>query len=502
MADFGGPPVANQINTPNMQTLSGMMNVMQQQQNLQTGQFHQQEAEAGAQNQQQQMAERQTLQKMMLTGQDPDGNPIKDPNTGEVSPVALSAAVNKYMPLTGQDVIQHVVKSMDDRLKLNDSVRQLGQNYRNDLSGIIGAAIKTDANASDIGSKLDDYASQNPAAAQTVAMAKQNLQHLPDVSSVQDPALQAQLQAAHDKKLLNIQQTFLPASTVAAEQQPAMTGVTTPGGKFQPVQTNPLSAVPMGSAGPATQQGIAPQVYTNAAGQPVFLGAGPSPIAAASPGGANTPFPANYNVQGMQSATANMTNHFDSLNAAAQSMPLTTALTKTIQGLAPTAFTGVGGDKKQYTAGLMNALGIGDKFTGNSQTDTNLMNKAMAQLNISTPAGTDAARALVEAGQPNSHMNQAAIQEAAGTIAGQVKMNVAERNFLNSTRYENGGAGDPQAYQQGRQWFEQNADPRIWQYEDLMKNNPAQAKAFIARQPDKADLITKTQALAGAGFFK
>ena len=195
-----------------------------------------------------------------------------------------------------------------------------------------------------------------------------------------------------------------------------------------------------------------------------------------------------------------MSDHFTGLNASAQSLPLVTGLTKTIEGLAPSAFTGPGGDKKQYMAGILRGFHI--NATGDAQTDTNLLNKAMAQLNISTPAGTDAARALVEAGQPNSHMDPDAIKEAAGTLRGQVMMNQAERNFLQTTRLSNRGAGDPQAYQEGRQQFEASADPRIWQYQDLAKSNPAAARAFIARQPDKADLVRKAGALEQMGFFR
>jgi hypothetical protein len=81
-------------------------------------------------------------------------------------------------------------------------------------------------------------------------------------------------------------------------------------------------------------------------------------------------------------------------------------------------------------------------------------------------------------------------------------MNVAERNYLNNIRYANGGAGDPAQYQQARQQFEANADPRIWQYEELKRTDPAGAKKFIQRQPDIADLAKKAGALEQAGIFK
>ena len=99
-------------------------------------------------------------------------------------------------------------------------------------------------------------------------------------------------------------------------------------------------------------------------------------------------------------------------------------------------------------------------------------------------------------------MDADAIKEAAGTIRGQVLMNTAERNFLGSTRYQNGGAGNPQGYQQQRQQFEGAADPRIWQYEDLLKTNKKAAASFIQRQPDKAGLVQQTTALQQMGLFK
>ena len=99
-------------------------------------------------------------------------------------------------------------------------------------------------------------------------------------------------------------------------------------------------------------------------------------------------------------------------------------------------------------------------------------------------------------------MDKNAILEAAGTVASQLKMNVAERNFLSSIRTANGGTGDAPKYQQARQFFEQNADPRIWQYEDLKRASPAAANAFINRQPDGGDLANKADALTKAGFFQ
>jgi len=506
MPDFGGAPVATNVDTgKGVQTLSDLMGLQQKQigiqqakQTLQTGQALQASAQAQAQQNQQAMGERQLLQSSMQNGKDPDGNPLVGAN-GDADPVALTKFATKYLPMTGQDVVQNIVKTQDTRLKLADSARQLGQNYKNDLAGIIRSSMGDQNTPADapgvIQSKIDAYVQQQgpnaPAAlTQAASYSKSLLQNLGD--HVPD--------AKTKSSLLHLAQQFEPTAAVAGTQAPAIGSVTGPGGGAQPVQLNPLSPLPMGATGPEVKTGVAPGIVMDLQGQPHYIGGAAGLGGGAAGGAAPSPWPTPAGVQAQSGVAKDMSDHFTGLNASAQSLPLVTGLTKTIEGLAPSAFTGPGGDKKQYMAGILRGFHI--NATGDAQTDTNLLNKAMAQLNISTPAGTDAARALVEAGQPNSHMDPDAIKEAAGTLRGQVMMNQAERNFLQTTRLSNRGAGDPQAYQEGRQQFEASADPRIWQYQDLAKSNPAAARAFIARQPDKADLVRKAGALEQMGFFR
>jgi hypothetical protein len=507
MPDFGAPIAQNVDVNPNkgLTTLSDLMGLQQKQigiqqaqQTLQTGQALQATAQAEAQRNQQTMGERQLLQSSMQNGKDPDGNPLVGAN-GDADPVALTKFATKYLPMTGQDVVQNIVKTQDTRLKLADSARQLGQNYKNDVAGIIRSSMgdqNTPAEAPGvIQSKIDAYVQQQgpnaPAAlTQAASYSKSLLQNLGD--HVPD--------AKTKSSLLHLAQQFEPTAAVAGTQAPAIGSVTGPGGGAQPVQLNPLSPLPMGATGPEVKTGVAPGIVMDLQGQPHYIGGAAGLGGGAAGGAAPSPWPTPAGVQAQSGVAKDMSDHFTGLNASAQSLPLVTGLTKTIEGLAPSAFTGPGGDKKQYMAGILRGFHI--NATGDAQTDTNLLNKAMAQLNISTPAGTDAARALVEAGQPNSHMDPDAIKEAAGTLRGQVMMNQAERNFLQTTRLSNRGAGDPQAYQEGRQQFEASADPRIWQYQDLAKSNPAAARAFIARQPDKADLVRKAGALEQMGFFR
>lgn len=247
MADFGAP-VANGITPPNpqqsIQTLSGLMGVAQQQQSLQQGQQQLQVGAGQVQQAQQQQQERQLLQQTMATGKDPDGNPIKGPD-GEVDPVKMAGFANKYMPLTGQAVQQGIITTMNNRLQLNDSVRGLGQNYRNDISGIVRSGIGTQ-DPSAITPALSAYAQQNPNAAPAISRAQALLQHL-------NPAMP---QAQRDQALQHLSMEFQPAATTAAQQAPQMGTTTGPGGGVQAFNTNPNSATPVGAVGPEVAQGV------------------------------------------------------------------------------------------------------------------------------------------------------------------------------------------------------------------------------------------------------
>lgn len=286
MPDFGAP-VAQNVNVDpsrGLTTLSDLMGLQQKQiaisqaqQNLQTGAAVQQQQQAEAQKQTQAMGERQLLQSSMKSGQAPDGTALMGSN-GEVDPVAMTQFANKYMPLTGQDVVQKIVQTQDNRLKLADTNRQLGQNYKDDIAGIIRSSMGDQNTTPDatgiIQSKIDAYVGQQgpnapSALSQAAGYSKQLLQNL---NGIQDPI---KAKAA----LLHLAQQFEPTSAVEAQQRPVMGSITGPAGGMQPVQTNPLAPLPMGPTGPEVKQGIQPQLVTPPGGvpQPYVGGRGPVP---------------------------------------------------------------------------------------------------------------------------------------------------------------------------------------------------------------------------------
>lgn len=291
MPDFGAP-IAQDVNVSpqkGIQTLSDLMGlqqrqiaIKQQQQTLETGAALQQTAQAEAQKNQQAMGERQLLQSSMQKNQDPDGNPLLGAN-GEADPVAMTRFANKFMPLTGQNVIQNIVKTQDDRLKLNDTTRNLGQNYRADMANIVRSSINDPTQ--DPSKNLDAYVAQQgpnapPSLTQAAGYAKSLLQNLtPEVPADKRNAA-----------LLHLAQQFQPTEATIGEQRPAMASVpgVGQGGGVQLIQTNPQSPIPTGPVGKEIPTGVPPQVIVPPGGVPAIVG-GRGPIPTSFGGGGPPP---------------------------------------------------------------------------------------------------------------------------------------------------------------------------------------------------------------------
>lgn len=200
---------------------------------------------------------------------------------------------------------------------------------------------------------------------------------------------------------------------------------------------------------------------------------------------------------------ASVNDHWSGLNKQSESAPLIEGLIGNIQALAPAAITGTESGKKQYVVGMMNSLGIGNQATGDLQKDTDLLMKNMAQLNLATPAATDAMRTLVEAGRPHSMMSKDAIIEAAAQLKGQVQATRAMRNALTMPKAMADQTGDMSTYNQMRQSLEQNADPRIWQYEALKPGSPEARKWLSKLTPsDRQSLQDKMTRMVQMGILK
>jgi hypothetical protein len=144
-----------------------------------------------------------------------------------------------------------------------------------------------------------------------------------------------------------------------------------------------------------------------------------------------------------------------------------------IRKLAPEAFTGVGGARKELAAGIANAVGWDAYSAEKTATDELMKNSNLLSL---TGGNTDAARLLAEAANPNKKMNEKAIKEVVGQLIGVEKMKSAKANYLGQFR------NNPDKYVEQTSVFNNVADSRLFQEADA---------AFVAKM--KASMSPREQ---------
>jgi hypothetical protein len=157
-----------------------------------------------------------------------------------------------------------------------------------------------------------------------------------------------------------------------------------------------------------------------------------------------------------------------------------------IRQLAPEAFTGVGGQRKELVAGIANAIGIPAYEAEKTATDELMKNSNLLSL---AGGNTDAARMLAEAANPNKKMNERAIKEVVGQLIGMENMKSAKAQYLGQYR------NDPNAYIQKLADFNDVADSRLFQ--EMTREEVAKLKASMSPAEQKAmiDKIRKAKLL-------
>jgi len=187
------------------------------------------------------------------------------------------------------------------------------------------------------------------------------------------------------------------------------------------------------------------------------------------------------------------------LNASNSSAQTVIARLQTLKSLAPAAISGAQSERRDFYNGILSLAGM--KTAADAKTASDLVDKNAAQIVSSVRmgqggAGTDALQTLVQSANPNRHMTVQAMQDAVDQLVSVQQMTQAKARMLQPVAV--GGGRDPAAYSQREVQFDQNADPRIWQYQSI--TDPAQRKAF-AQGVMKQDpnFATKIQALEKMG---
>jgi hypothetical protein len=159
--------------------------------------------------------------------------------------------------------------------------------------------------------------------------------------------------------------------------------------------------------------------------------------------------------------------------------PSRVAIFQNIKKFAPDSFTGVGGQRKELAAGILNAVGIPAYEQEKVNTEELAKNSALLAL---AGGNTDAARALAEIATPNKKLNEKAILAIADQMIGIENMKIARANYLTPVQ------NDATQYGQRKLQFDQIADPRIFQ--EMTREDVAKLKASMS-EAQQAELTRK-----------
>lgn len=201
--------------------------------------------------------------------------------------------------------------------------------------------------------------------------------------------------------------------------------------------------------------------------------------------------------EGAVNAQTELSKKFASLNEQNQQAQTTNSYLQNIKSLALKAQAGPMSDRVAYTNALLSYAGLSDKAT-NELTAKNLLDKYSNQITARLGQGglgTDAARSIIQSAYPNSKMTPDAINEAVDNLVGANDLIKAKTSLLAQHANER----NPKAYTEKEVAFDQNADPRIWQYAAMKPEQRAAFKAKLQQNGEAADFSKRIRNLEALG---
>lgn len=216
----------------------------------------------------------------------------------------------------------------------------------------------------------------------------------------------------------------------------------------------PVAQSPVDSSGRVIPVSIAGALSNGASGSGAGLAPGQAPAADA--------------------AQKELSDKWTALNSQNQNAQSTVSLLQNIKTQAQKAAVGPASDRIDFANGLLSLVGnekATDAVTANDLLDK-YSNQIVAKLGQGG-LGTDAGRAIVAAGNPNSHMNLPAINEAVDNLVGATQQAQAKAQIMSQYAAKR----DPVGYQNAELAFDKVADPRIFQWKNIQ--NPQQQALFM-----------------------
>ena len=470
-------PVAAQIQTPNPMTgidsLSGILGLKQQQQNLQTGQYQQATAQAESQQAQQKNNE---LQKVGALMQSVHGGGYRQ-SDGSLDRQKLADDISIAAPVYGQPQAASLLSQANEIVTNQKAKQDLTDSARSSLGTMLTSLAK-DPNTKR-GDVVDAYTSwmqdhKNDPAAFRVGVAQAAL--LPQNDA--------------DPKFRDTLGKF--AATLTGQPTTAPSTVDT-AGQIQPGTTSQITGAFNPTGGPISKP---PAQTTNAAGQiinrnPQTGALSPAPVAetgAGPPGGIN---PTTAQAQTQQGIAQGVTQRVQQAQAAANNTTqaqdaLTRARTILDSPAAPN--TGAGFQRVQGLKNLMSTLGIDTQ----GATDANSLVKNLARYEASRATqaglgGTDAARELAHNGSPNVNVDNTALKGIVTQSLATEKALAAYANIQTQTK-------DPDTLARNEAKF--RSIPNLIQgYEYGLARTPKEADEFLQKHGLTRADMARTRAL-------
>ena len=218
----------------------------------------------------------------------------------------------------------------------------------------------------------------------------------------------------------------------------------------------------------------------------------PASQAPAATTGVGAPFGAE---KGATNAQDELSKSYQAQKDAHQNAQTTNSYLDNIVQLSKKAAVGPQTDKLQFANGLLSLVGnekATDAVTANNLLDK-YSNQIVARLGGSGGNASDAGRAILTSAYPNAKMNAAAIEEAAANIKGANNMMMARTNIV----APHADKRDPVTYNESARKFDQNADPRIFQYAKMTPDQRTQFRSTLqpAQMQDFASRIRNLEKL-------
>jgi hypothetical protein len=485
MADLSFTPVAGQIKPVQGASLADMVNIAR------GAQQYQQAAQINplALQQQQQATRTGEIALGVEEQKDKERNNLQtffsDPNNfqteGRIDIDKINAVVPKIAPLTGADVINKystLGKAQTEAISAKQNLTQDQRNMIGSRFAILGRLGIQDKNA--YIAEMDLLKKENPD--------NKDLARLLDAYKVtwneipSGPDLPSKAIAGAQTLLTPAQQqtAFAPQAGTLSTGEQIFPTVTTPavGGMLPRIQ---MGAQPLADVGlPPTTEVIDPATgqkrllgpASQRGGAPLTTGLGPAQTALLGAGGTT------------------IASDFATTVKDAAEAPSRVAIFQNIKKFAPDSFTGVGGQRKELAAGILNAIGIPAYEAEKVSTEELAKNSALLAL---AGGNTDAARALAEVATPNKKLNEKAILAIADQMIGIENMKVARANYLTPAQ------NDATQYGQRKLQFDQIADPRIFQ--EMTAQDVAKLKASMSAA-EQAELTRKIRLARQMGIIR